>query len=102
MMLRIHITNSRTISVTSLTALRGTIGAATTISNTAGGYEESPWSLEATVYALFHDGEYPDLVENEMNFIRPLDKSVLPTLDILNKLCNTKPDDSFRPLGKGN
>ncbi len=61
-----------------------------------GGYEESPWSLEATVHALFHDGEYPDLVENEMNFIRPLDKSVLPTLDILNKLCNTKPDDSFR------
>ncbi len=61
-----------------------------------GGYEESFWSLEATVYALFHDGEYPDLVENEMNFIRPLDKSVLPTLDILNKLCNAKPDDSFR------
>ncbi len=48
------------------------------------------------MYALFHDGEYPDLVENEMNFIRPLDKSVLPTLDILNKLCNAKPNDSFR------
>ncbi len=35
MMLHIHIMISRTISVMSLTALLGTIGAATTISNTA-------------------------------------------------------------------
>lgn len=61
-----------------------------------GGYDESPWSLEATVYALFHDGEFPDLVENEMHFIRPLDKSVLPTLEIRHKLCTCKPDDSLR------
>ncbi len=39
-------------------------------------YWESLYSLEAVVYALFHDGEYPHIVENKLNFIRPHDKSV--------------------------
>lgn len=30
------------------------------------GYWESPWSLEEVVYALFHDGEFPDKKEEKI------------------------------------
>ncbi len=60
------------------------------------GYEESAGSLKAVVYALFHDGDYLEPVEHGMHFIRPLDKSVLPTPEILQKLGGCKPDDAFR------
>ena len=59
-------------------------------------YWESLYSLEAVVYALFHDGEYPHIVENKLNFIRPHDKSVLPTRKVRHDLCTAKPDDSYR------
>ncbi len=52
--------------------------------------------MEETVYALFHDGEYPDWVENELHFIRPLDKSVIPTLEVRHKLCRCGINDSIR------
>ncbi len=59
-------------------------------------YWESSDGLESVVYALFHDGEYPNIIEKELEFIRPHDKSVLPTRDVRHKLCTAKPDDSYR------
>lgn len=52
--------------------------------------------MEAVVYALFHDGEYPHIVENNLTFIRPHDKSVFPTREVCHKLCTARPDDSYR------
>ncbi len=48
------------------------------------------------MYALFHDGEYPHIVENKLTFIRPYDKSVLPTREVCRKLRTARPDDSYR------
>lgn len=59
-------------------------------------YWETLYSLEAVVYALFHDGEYPQIDEKMLTFIKPLDKSILPTLEVCHKLCTAKPDDSYR------
>jgi len=53
-------------------------------------------TLEETVYALLHEGRYPDWVENELHFIRPLDKSVVPTRKVRHMLCVCDINDDIR------
>lgn len=56
------------------------------------------WSsstLEETIYALFHDGDYPDIKEREFRILRPLEQVALSTLEICHALVTNKYGEAF-------
>lgn len=52
-------------------------------------------SLEETVYALFHDGEYPDITERKMDILRPLEKIEMTPFEICHVLATNKLGEDF-------
>ena len=57
---------------------------------------ESPWSLEQVVYALFHDGEFPDKNKFELNIVKTSETIDMPGLEIRHALCTGKYGEEFR------
>lgn len=52
-------------------------------------------SLEETVYALFHDGEFPDIKERDIHILRPLERVEMPPLEIRHVLTTNKLGGEF-------
>lgn len=52
-------------------------------------------SLEETVYALFHDGELPDLNEKEIHILRPLEEIDMSPFEIRHVLATNKLGEDF-------
>ena len=59
-------------------------------------YWESPWNLRQTVYALFHDGEKPDINEFKLHIVKTSEVIDMPGLEIRHALCTGKYGDEFR------
>lgn len=56
------------------------------------------WSsstLEETVYALFHDGDFPDTKERELHILRPLEQIGMPPFEIRHALTTNKLGEAF-------